>query len=172
MQNLPLIVTAKMDIESFEFFDSLRRAHFPPERNFLSAHITLFHDLPGGDLDQIEDDLKIAASRQYEFGLLFSKLKFIGRGCVAEIDSPPLVSLRNKLANNWSERLVPQDRQKFMPHVTIQNKAASDKARELFEMLSGKWQPRSGTATALQLWHYKNGPWQIANEFDFYKIND
>lgn len=54
-----------MDEDSFEFFNALRRAHFPPERNPLSVHITLFYHLPGECLDEIEDYLKITSSRQY-----------------------------------------------------------------------------------------------------------
>ena len=170
MHNSPLIVTAKMDSDSFESLNDLRREHFPPERNHLSAHITLFHHLPGEQLDEIEDYLKITASRQYEFDLRFTTLKFIGRDTIVEIDSPQLISLKNKLANHWSDWLTPQDRQKFSPHVTIQNKVAPEDARNLYEKLNASWQPRIGMAKALQLWHYRNGPWQLANEFDFYKI--
>jgi hypothetical protein len=65
-----------------------------------------------------------------------------------------------------------QDSRKFAPHVTIQNKVPPEQARGLYEKLNESWQPLSGTATALQLWHYKNGPWRLANEFDFYKEND
>lgn len=168
MPNNPLIVTTKMDPQLFEFFTELRRKHFPPERNHLSAHITLFHHLPGERLDEIEEHLKITASRQYKFGLHFPTLKFIGRGTIAEINSSELISLRNKLANQWSDYLTPQDNQKFAPHVTIQNKTAPDEARNLFENLREAWQPKTGTAIALQIWYYRNGPWQLANEFDFY----
>ncbi len=170
MPNSPLIVTAKMDTDSFEFLDALRREYFPPERNHLSAHITLFHHLPCEQLDEIEAHLKIIASRQYEFKLDFRAVRFIGRGSIVEIESPPLVSLRNKLANHWSEWLTLQDRHKFAPHVTIQNKVESEAARRLYEKLKASWQPQIGKTTALQLWHYRNGPWQLANEFNFYKI--
>jgi 2'-5' RNA ligase len=170
MQHLPLIVTAKMDADSFDFLNALRREHFPPERNHLSAHITLFHHLPGERLVEIEDFLKITASRQAVSELHFRAVKFIGRGTIVEIESAPLISLRNKLAARWSDWLTPQDRQKFVPHVTVQNKAAPEAARNLYERLKETWQPRTGLATALQLWHYQNGPWQIAGEFDFCKI--
>ena len=172
MQNTPLIVTAKMNGDSFEFFNALRRQHFPPERNHLSAHITLFHQLPGESLDKIEELLKITASRQHEFKLDFRELKFTGRGTMAEVESPPMISLRNKLANHWSDWLTPQDKQKIKPHVTIQNKVEPEEARRLYEKLKESWQPRIGTAIALQLWHYKGGPWHLANEFDFYKIDE
>ena len=42
----PFIVTAELPGEIFSWVDGLRRAHFPPERNHLSAHVTLFHALP------------------------------------------------------------------------------------------------------------------------------
>lgn len=172
MHNSPLIVTAKMDTESFEFLNALRKEYFPKDRNHLLAHITLFHHLPGEYLEEIEDQLKITASRQYEFKMIFSDLKFIGRGTIVQIDSPELVSLRNKIANHWADRLTPQDKQKFMPHVTIQNKTEPKEARLIYEKLKESWQLRTGTTIALQLWHYKGGPWQLANEFDFYRIGD
>jgi hypothetical protein len=53
----PLILTLEMDTHSFEILDALRKKHFPPERNVLDAHITLFHKLPG---EQEEDNLKNA----------------------------------------------------------------------------------------------------------------
>lgn len=172
MQNSPLIVTAKMDEESFEFLNGLRKQYFPPERNFLTAHITLFHHLPGERLDEIEDYLKIIASRQYEFKMIFSTLKFIGKGTIVQIESTELISLRNKLSNHWSDWLTPQDKQKFAPHVTVQNKTEPNEARQIYENLNQSWQSRVGTATALQLWHYRGGPWQLANEFNFYEISE
>ena len=41
-----LIVTAEIAQRDFSWLEGLRRAHFPPERNRLSAHLTLFHALP------------------------------------------------------------------------------------------------------------------------------
>ncbi|GAA1871360.1 2'-5' RNA ligase family protein [Pseudonocardia ailaonensis] len=43
---MPLIVTATLDAPTQERFDALRRRHFPSDRNFLAAHLTLFHALP------------------------------------------------------------------------------------------------------------------------------
>lgn len=172
MPNASLILTVKMDSESSDFFTALRDKYFPPERNYLKAHLTLFHQLPGEQLDEIEEYLKITASRQFEFPLQFQAAKFIGRGTIITVESPALVSLRNKLANHWHDWLGAQDRQKFAAHVTVQNKTAPDEASLVFQNLEESWQPRTGTATALQLWHYKDGPWQLANEFDFYQNTD
>lgn len=41
----PYIVTAELPGDVLAFADGLRRAHFPPERNWLVAHATLFHAL-------------------------------------------------------------------------------------------------------------------------------
>lgn len=172
MLNDPLIVTAKMDADSFDFFNNLRQKHFPAERNFLAAHITLFHHLPGDKLDEIEDFLKVITSRQYEFPLNFSSVRFLGRGTAIEIESAELISLRVKLANQWSEYLTEQDKQKFKPHITVQNKTEPEKARLLFEEIKKNWEINWGKAVGLQLWHYRGGPWQIANEFAFYKTED
>lgn len=39
------ILTAELDAENFFWLDDLRRKHFPPERNLLCAHLTMFHQL-------------------------------------------------------------------------------------------------------------------------------
>ena len=39
----PFIVTAELPADLLAWSDALRRAHFPPERNWLKAHVTLFH---------------------------------------------------------------------------------------------------------------------------------
>lgn len=163
----PLIMTAKLDAASFEFFDGLRRRHFPPERNFLSAHVTMFHNLPGERLADFEKDLENIAAVNSEINLDFSSVRFLGRGTAIEIDAPELITLRADLAHQWQQYLMPQDRQKFKPHITIQNKTEPNAAKNLYENTRAGWQKRTGSATGLQLWNYLGGPWQLAKEFEF-----
>lgn len=163
----PLIVTAKMDASSFEFFDELRRRHFPPERNFLSAHITLFHHLPGDQITVVQEDLRNAASIQTAIELKFSNARFLGRGTAIQIESAELNALRGKLANGWHNWLTVQDNQKFKPHITVQNKVVAEKAKILFKQLKSAWQVKKGKAVGMQLWHYRGGPWELAKEFTF-----
>ena len=54
-----------MDDSSQVHFDRLRELHFPPERNYLSAHLTLFHKLPGEREAEISTELR-EASRNRE----------------------------------------------------------------------------------------------------------
>ena len=42
----PLIVTARLPRDLHARYTALRKAHFPSERNYLEAHVTLFHALP------------------------------------------------------------------------------------------------------------------------------
>ncbi len=48
MTGAPLIVAAIFGAQDHMYLDGLRRTHFPPERNRLAAHLTLFHHLPPG----------------------------------------------------------------------------------------------------------------------------
>ena len=45
METATYILTAELDSDSFAWLDGLRRDHFPPERNWLPAHLTIFHRL-------------------------------------------------------------------------------------------------------------------------------
>lgn len=162
-----LILTLKLDAESYAFFDALRRKHFPAERNFLAAHITLFHNLPGSRREQIENDLNDACRRYKTFPLRFSGWLFLGRGSAIEVESAELNRLRDELKNKWNEWLSAQDSQKFKPHITVQNKVAPDVARLLFNELSADWSERVGVGIGVELWQYLNGPWKLAKEYEF-----
>ncbi|RZM20297.1 MAG: 2'-5' RNA ligase family protein, partial [Sphingomonas sp.] len=53
----PIIVTALFGRQDTAFFDAMRREHFPPERNQLDSHLTLFHHLPPSGLDELKHRL-------------------------------------------------------------------------------------------------------------------
>lgn len=163
----PLILTVKLDAASFAFFDALRQKYFPAECNFLAAHVTMFHNLPGRQKEKIESDLIELCGQRKSFPLQFPKLRFLGKGAAFEIESAELNLLREELKNRWNEWLTNQDRQKFKPHITVQNKVAPEVARSLFNELSADWSPRTGAGIGLQFWHYLNGPWKLAAEFPF-----
>ena len=163
----PLILTLKIDNESHKFFDDLRRAYFPPERNFLAAHITLFHNLPGEELNEIRQATASICEKTEIFPLRFTRWRFLGKGSAMTIESEELLKLRAHFAELWRADLAPQDRQKFQPHITVQNKVASDEARRTFENLSADWQVKLGTAEGLTLWNYIAPRWELADEFLF-----
>lgn len=163
----PLILTLKMDDRSQEHFDRLRELYFPPERNYLSAHLTLFHKLPGEHQAAISADLQELCLHQPPFTLNTSGLRFLGRGVAYELSSPKLLTLRRGLAERWSTWLGRQDRQGFRPHVTVQNKVSPERARTLRERLQAGFSPFEVRGAGLSLWRYLDGPWEPAGTYLF-----
>jgi 2'-5' RNA ligase len=162
------IVTLRLDDESFAAFDALRRRHFPPERNFLSAHLTLFHQLPEDDEAAVPPALASAAAATPAFPLEFAAPRSLGRGVAFDVRSPPLLRLRRRLADAFEPWLTRQDAQGFRPHVTVQNKATPAAARELLAALTAAAdRPRTGRGEGLLLWRYAGGPWDAVDAFVF-----
>lgn len=162
-----LILTLKLDQPTFDYANTLRQQHFPPERNLVPAHITLFHALPGEQVTAIEQCLQRHCDRTARIALRLSTLRFLGAGVAIAVDSPELIQLRQALAQPWSDWLKPQDRQGYRPHITIQNKVPPTFAQLLYDQLLAQWQPLDGYGEGLLLWYYRNGPWELAQEFPF-----
>ncbi|HEY8610622.1 MAG TPA: 2'-5' RNA ligase family protein [Roseomonas sp.] len=163
----PLILTLGFDAESFARLDALRQAYFPPERNQIPAHLTLFHALPGAAREEIEDNLRTACAATAPMALRVTGLRSLGRGVALEIAAPELVALRRVLARHWDEWLTPQDGQGWRPHVTIQNKVAPEEARALLASLEAGFVPWEARGEGLLLWHYRGGPWEAAAKIPF-----
>ncbi|MDQ1899962.1 2'-5' RNA ligase family protein [Paracoccus sp. WLY502] len=163
----PLILTAWLDDRSFDVFQTMRQRHFPPARNHIPAHLTLFHHLPGAGIGWITQDLQDAARNFSPMEGRVSGLRFLGRGVAYDIDCPGIERLRDGLSAIFSQALTPQDRQRIRPHVTIQNKVAPSEARALFDELSADFRPFPLTIRGLLLWHYRGGPWDGAGRFRF-----
>lgn len=159
MNGPPIIVTAKMDNKAQDYFNALRKAHFPEKINYLNAHITLFHNLPDASLKDIQEFIS-------QFDSFFpleahaEEPYFLGRGVAIRVTSPNLVNIRNELAKKWSEWLIPQDLNSFRPHITIQNKVLPDQARELLGVMQSSFIPFTFQISGLSLWYYLNGPWK------------
>jgi len=159
------ILTLQLDERSFAEMTALRTRHFPPERNYLSAHVTLFHALPfDADLD---GPIAEVAGAFTPFALTFSRPYFMGGGTAIAVESAPLMALRARLADRFSARLSSQDRSGFKPHVTIQNKVPSRVAKTFYTEFSRDWQPRGGRGEGLDLWLYEGGPWRHWRTYAF-----
>ncbi|MBD2033692.1 2'-5' RNA ligase family protein [Leptolyngbya sp. FACHB-321] len=163
----PLILTLKLNQTTFEQVNTLRQQYFPPERNFLPAHVTLFHALPGDQESAISQHLQKLCTQTSSIDLSLPTLRFLGNGVAIELVSPELVQLRQTLAGGWSDWLSAQDRQGYRPHITIQNKVAAAEARQVYGQLLEQWQPLQGYGEGLLLWYYQGGPWTLASEFSF-----
>lgn len=163
----PLILTAKMEPRAQHHFQRLRDHHFPPERNLVPAHVTLFHHLPGTELGAIVDRLKAVARGTPAPAIEVAGLRSLGGGVAYDLRSPALEELRDELAHAWSTLLIPQDRAGFRPHVTVQNKVPAREAKALLAELSQTFRPWRFIADGLQLWRYLDGPWEAVSETRF-----
>jgi 2'-5' RNA ligase len=163
----PLILTLRMDDLSQQGFDRLREEHFPRARNFIPAHLTLFHKLPGDREREVSQALEDLCRRQGPFSLTATGLVFMGRGVGYRLESQTLQSVRRRLADEWWPWLGAQDRQGFRPHVTVQNKVEPEEARSLHRSLEATFAPFEVGAEGLRLWRYLGGPWEPVGSFGF-----
>ncbi len=162
-----LIVTARLREDAQSRLETWRRAHYPADRNQVPAHLTLFHALPLSWLEEIDEHL---TERCWNLDPLPGRavgLRFMGHGVCVEIDAPALVRLRAALAVAWRAALSPQDRQRFAPHVTIQNKVPPAKARRTLQGLEAVFEPFNCDVEGLSLWRYRGGPWDAVADFPF-----
>ena len=166
MTDAPLILTLALHADDQARFERLRRLHFPPDRNMIPAHATLFHHLPGPEIEAIWDAIK-ARCTMPPFPVTVSRLRFLGRGVAYALESPELAALRAGLAREWGGWLTPQDRQGYRPHVTIQNKASPEAARALHANLQAAFAPFTIRAEGLDLWRYLGGPWDLVSRHPF-----
>lgn len=157
----PIIVTALMGAADFAWADGLRRAYFPPERNLLSAHITLFHHLPPSALDEIAGRLKRLCAGPPPVARL-TDVMLLGRGVAYRVDSPELLAMRSELADAFAGMLTPQDQAKPRLHITVQNKVTPDVAKALAQQLRADFRARPIAIAGLAAWHYRDGPWDLA----------
>jgi 2'-5' RNA ligase len=148
-------------------FDTLRRAYFPPKRNFVPAHCTLFHKLPGEREEEVVRLVGALCERARPFTVFTSGVLNFGRGVAYGLEAPALIALREEIAHAMSPWLSDQDRQRYRPHVTIQNKADPAVASRLRTSLEDDFEPWSVRIEGLSLWRYRGGPWDAAATFRF-----
>ncbi|SIR22522.1 2'-5' RNA ligase superfamily protein [Rhizobium sp. RU20A] len=156
----PLIVIARIKDEDLAPFDRLRQAHFPPDRNFLRAHLTMFHRLPGEYEPQISDLLNGVIGSTQAIMARVGGVRHLGAGVAFTIESPELESIRTTLKSQFLSWLGPQDMQPWRPHITVQNKVTRPKADALHLALQASLKPWQIEIVSLDLWAYLSGPWQ------------
>ena len=163
---VPLIVTAQLPRDMFAWADGLRRAHFPPERNKIRAHVTLFNALP----PSVEDEVRRLLARHSTAPPPSARIVAImplGGGTAFAIESAALSAIHADLVEAFHGVLTAQDggRRKF--HVTVQNKVSGAQAKALQAELARDFQPRGFAFTALELHRYRGGPWEAAGSWPF-----
>lgn len=163
----PLILTLMLDAASQAYFDELRRRHFPPKINYLAAHVTLFHHLPGAAEAATTAQLADFCQTLGPLAVQVAGLRSLGRGVAITLENAELRALHRRLQTVWAAQLTPQDQQKLQPHVTVQNKVDPAVARQLLADLQAEFRPFTATGTGLALWAYRGGPWELRAKLAF-----
>ncbi len=166
MEPAPLIVTATLGTADQRCFDALRSAHFPPERNYLRAHLTLFHHLPparGDELVRLLKDIAADAAPAAYVTDVYS----LGRGVAYRVESPELMTMRARIAEWFAPDLTAQDQATPRLHITVQNKVDPALAKALLAELRADFQPAPLAITGFSVHHYRGGPWELMKDISF-----
>ena len=162
----PLVVTAELPQALESRAEQLRREHYPPERNRVAAHVTLFHALPPSCEDELRDALA-AEARGAPVPARLTGVMNLGRGTALAIESPAMADLRERLAARFFGLLTPQDKHAPRLHVTVQNKVAPSAAKALQRELAAAIEPRDFAFAGLALHRYRGGPWELVRRWSF-----
>ncbi|MGI8930873.1 MAG: 2'-5' RNA ligase family protein [Sphingomicrobium sp.] len=162
----PLIICTDLAPADFAQLDALRRAHFPPERDLVPAHLTMFHALPPSTLDDAKRQLAHHASGPPPRAML-AGLMNLGSGFAFRVVSDDLDQIRADIADHFHGALTAQDAHGWRPHITIQNKVPSSVARALLLELERDFSPRPLGIAALSLHRYLGGPWEPIARYPF-----
>lgn len=162
----PLIVTADLPAPLQARVDALRREHFPPERNHLSAHVTLFHALP----PFVEDEARALLAelgREAPPAARLVSIMDLGGGTALRIECPDMLAIRAGIAERFHGLLTTQDQHAPRLHVTIQNKVPRTEAKALQAALLADFREEAFRFAGLSLHRYRGGPWEAAGSWRF-----
>ena len=154
-----LIVTAELAEGDYSWLEGLRRTHYPPGRNQVPAHLTIFHALP----PSAETELRARLGRivrQAPPSAKIAGLMDLGGGVAFRVVSAELDRIREELGDGLHGLLGAQDSGGWRPHVTIQNKVAPKVARALKESLERSFREQPLAISGLGLHRYLGGPWE------------
>ncbi len=163
----PLIVTALLGAVDQALFNRLRAAHFPPERNRLVAHLTIFHAIPPMLEKELRQRLAAFAADLPPPRAVVAGLMNLGGGVAFRVVSDDLDAIRTELAEAFRGHLTQQDSHGWRPHITVQNKVSSVEAHALHDRLAQGFELRPLGVSGLAYDHYDGGVWRPGRRYPF-----
>jgi hypothetical protein len=162
----PLIVTAELPQDLYSWATQLRTEHYPPARNYLKAHVTLFHALPPFIEGELRDLLARLAKRPPVPARLEGVVS-LGRGTALALSSSAMLELRHEIAEHFHGMLTAQDEGRPRLHITVQNKVTPKEAKALQQTLATRVKVQDFTFRGLELHAYLGGPWEPMGKWRF-----
>jgi hypothetical protein len=163
----PFIVTAELPGEILAWADGLRREHYPPERNKLTAHVTLFHSFAPSLREELPRVLARLAGEYARPAAAIDSLMPLGTGTALAIRSPGMLAIREHIAEMFHGALTAQDSHAPRLHITIQNKVSPKEAQALQRVLSAALEPRAFAFAGLGLHLYCETHWDSVGCWSF-----
>ncbi|MDT0577159.1 2'-5' RNA ligase family protein [Croceicoccus sp. F390] len=160
-------MTATLPPEIFAWLNRLRQMYFPPDRNHIDAHVTLFHAIPPSGEDELRHLLADLAAGSGPLAAELASVISLGRGTAFGIVSPQLLDLRALIADRFAGMLTAQDMHRPRLHVTVQNKVTPEAARALKQELEHDFIARPFVFAGLEAHYYLGGPWRLAGQWRF-----
>ncbi len=163
----PLLITAQLPADVLAWADALRREHYPPERNRLAAHVTLFHGLPPSAGHEIRTALAQTAAGNAPPLAQIAGIMRMDRGTALKVASHGMAAIHADLAERFHGLLSRQDAGPLVLHITIQNKVSPRDAQRLQAMLETTLKPRKFAFPGLALHLYRDGLWEFVQSWRF-----
>jgi 2'-5' RNA ligase len=148
----PLILTLKLDKSTQSLLTNLRNKHFPNNRNYLAAHVTLFHAIPAHRYPELDEHLQFRADQTKGFEVFVGEPKKMGargvmvtvrdrpHGKIARIHDDVQQFLQSKVREE-KDRLTEQDSGMMSKaHVTVMNKAEEDEVEECLKAVEREFE--------------------------------
>jgi len=162
----PLLITAELPPDILAWADALRREHYPPERNRLRAHVTLFHGLPPSAEGEVRRLLGELAKRP-PVDARISAIWNMGKGTALDVESPDMTELHALMRERFAGIMSAQDDRKLRLHITVQNKVSYEAARQLQRELKKDFKPRRFRFRGFGLYAWEGGLWRPIAEYPF-----
>ncbi len=166
MGSAPLLITTELPGDILAWADGLRRIHYPPERNRLRAHVTLFHALPPSAEAEIRRLLGDLARGKAPDARI-SGIMNLGTGTAFDVDSTGMVDLHAIMADRLHGLLTMQDDRKLRLHITVQNKVEPAVAKALQAELGQSLERRAFRFRGFGLYAWEDGLWREIAQYPF-----
>lgn len=163
----PLILAATLPPDLQAWATALRDRHFPPERNHLAAHVTLFHALPPASAAELAGLLTRLTRQNPPPDAQLQGVISLGRGTALALASPAMLALRDEIAEHFHGNLSAQDGHRPRLHITVQNKVSPADAKALQAELAPVVAPRRFAFRGFSLFRYMGGPWDHVRDWSF-----
>lgn len=163
----PLLVTAELPDDVLAWADGFRLRHYPPHRNRLKAHVTLFHALPPSAGDAVRRLLGEFAAGVAPPAARIAGVMDLGQGTAFEVDSTGMAEMHADLAERLHGLLQQKDARPLRLHITVQNKVPREDARRLQSQLGQEFSPRSFRFPGFGLYAWDGRLWNFERLFAF-----